>query len=101
MTGPVKLKTAGLVHPKVPAQAIATLIVTALAYYGISLPPEVSAALGVVLGFAAGYYAPAAPTVSARTRASRVRSEAGQVGIELVLVILVVLILVFVLLRLV
>jgi putative flippase GtrA len=99
MTGPVKLKTAGIAA-KVPAQALATLVVSALAYYGIDLDAQVSAAVGVAVGFAAGYAAPAAPTVSARTRRSRVRSEAGQVGVEAVVVLLVVVILVIVLLRL-
>jgi hypothetical protein len=64
--GPVRLKTAGLVHPKVPAQALTTLAVAALAHFGLDIDDETSAAIGVVLGFAAGYLAPAAPTVTTR-----------------------------------
>jgi hypothetical protein len=93
-SGPVRLKTAGL-NPKVPVQAIATLIVAALAHFGLDLDDELSAALAVVIGFAAGYIAPPAPTVTARRRSS----ESGQGLIELVVVVLVILILVFVLLR--
>jgi hypothetical protein len=89
-------KTAGL-HPKVPIQAVTTLLVAALAHFGLDLDDELSGALALVLGFAAGYLAPAAPTVTARRRPS----EAGQVGIEAVVVVLVIVILVIVLLRLV
>lgn len=64
--GPVRLKTAGLVHPKVPAQALATLAVAALAHFGLDIDDELSAAIGVIVGFAAGYLAPAAPTVTTR-----------------------------------
>jgi hypothetical protein len=83
MTGPTKLKTAGL-HPKVPAQAVATLAVAALAYYGIDLDAELAAALGVVLGFGAGVAAPAATSLPDRSRASRVRSQAGHTLPELI-----------------
>lgn len=55
------MKTVGL-SPKVPVQAITTVIVAAAAYFGIDLSPEVSAAIGTLIGFAAGYLAPAAPT---------------------------------------
>jgi hypothetical protein len=88
------LKTAGL-SPKVPTQAITTLIVAALAHFGLDLDDELSGAIALVLGFAAGYLAPPAPTVTARRRPS----EAGQGLVELVIVVLVILILVFVLLR--
>jgi hypothetical protein len=49
-------KTKG-VSPKVPAQAVATLAVAALAYFGVDLSPEVSAAIGVVVGIVAGWFA--------------------------------------------
>lgn len=56
----MKLKTQGL-SLKIPAQAVTTLVVAALAHFGVDLDAETSAALGVVLGFVAGYFAPAAP----------------------------------------
>jgi hypothetical protein len=77
----VKLKTQGLA-PKVPVQAVTSLIVAALAYYGVDLDAEVSAALGVVLGFAAGIVAPAAPV--AKVRVSR-KAEAGYGVVELLI----------------
>jgi hypothetical protein len=64
-SGPVKIKTAGL-HPKVPWQAITTVAAFALASFGVDLSPEVSAALGVVIGSGAGVLAPAAHTVTTR-----------------------------------
>jgi hypothetical protein len=48
------------VSPKVPVQAVVTVAVSALAFFGIDLSPEVSGALGVVVGFIAGVAAPAA-----------------------------------------
>ncbi len=55
------MKTLGI-SPKVPVQAVVTIIVAALAYFGVELSPEVSAAIATLLGFIAGYLAPAAPT---------------------------------------
>jgi hypothetical protein len=92
----VKLRTAGL-HPKVPAQAITALIVSALAYYGVSLDPEVSGALGVVAGFVAGLAAPAVPALP--VPAKRIDGEAGQGLVELVIGVLLILILIVVLFR--
>lgn len=53
-------KTAGL-SPKVPVQAITTVLVALLAYAGINLEPSVSLAVATLLGFAAGYIAPPGP----------------------------------------
>lgn len=50
-------QTQGL-SPKVPVQAITTVLVALLAYAGIDLEPSVSLAIGTLLGFVAGYYAP-------------------------------------------
>jgi hypothetical protein len=76
----VKLKTQGLA-PKVPVQAVTSLIIAALAYYGVDLDAEVSAALGVVLGFAAGIVAPAAPVAKVRVK----KNEAGYGVVELLI----------------
>lgn len=81
----MKLKTQGL-SLKIPAQAITTLVVGALAYFGVDLDPELSAALGVVIGFAAGYLAPAAPV----TLVPVADREAGLTFIEVVIVLLVI-----------
>ncbi len=48
-----KQKTVG-VSPKVPAQAIATVIVFIAARFGLELDPELAGALGVLIGAAAG-----------------------------------------------
>lgn len=93
----MKLKTAGLVHPKVPIQAITTLVVAALAYFGVDLDPEASAAIGVVGGFIAGYFAPAAPTVTRRVR----KREAGYGLIELLFALVLLILLVWLILALV
>lgn len=58
------MKTIGL-NPKVPVQAIVTIIVAAASYLGVELSPEISGALGILIGFAAGYLAPAAPVQAA------------------------------------
>jgi hypothetical protein len=92
----VKIKTVGLAK-KVPWQSGVTLVVAALAYYGVDLDPEVSAALGVIAGFAAGIGAPATPVVP--VPAKRIDGEAGQGLVELVIGVLLILILVVVLLR--
>jgi hypothetical protein len=73
------IKTVGLAK-KVPWQAGTTLIVAALAYYGVDLDPEVSAALGVVAGFIGGWFAPAAVAVPVPST----NPEAGYTLIELV-----------------
>lgn len=83
----MKLKTQGL-SLKIPAQAVTTLVVAGLAYFGVDLDPEVSAALGVVLGFVAGYLAPAAPTAVVPTTRT---AEAGQSGIQTLMIIALVL----------
>lgn len=58
-------KTIG-VDPKVPVQAIATVIVALAAYFGLELSEEVSVALAVVLGTIAGIAAPAPNTQEVR-----------------------------------
>jgi hypothetical protein len=54
-------KTVG-VDLKVPIQALVTLAVSALAYFGIDLDPEVAAAIGVLVGVIAGALGPAPTT---------------------------------------
>jgi hypothetical protein len=105
MTGPTKLRTAGIAAKTV----VATVLPLAAGLVLLLLDKLAGAAIddtvwltlfGSSPGLALGtYQAPAAQTVTARTRASRARSEAGQGLIELVIVVLVILILVFVLLR--
>jgi hypothetical protein len=59
--GDVKSETQGW-DPKVPIQAVVTLAVSALAYFGVELEPEVSAAIGVLLGILAARFGPAPDT---------------------------------------
>jgi hypothetical protein len=54
-------KTDGL-DPKVPIQAFVTILVAALAYFGVDLDPEVAGAIGIVLGAIAAIAGPAAKT---------------------------------------
>lgn len=54
----MKRRTVGI-DPKVPIQALVTVLVAIAAYYGIELDKETSAALAIVLGTVAGYFAPA------------------------------------------
>jgi succinate-acetate transporter protein len=63
----VKRKTDG-VDPNVPVQALVTLLVAVLAYFGVDLDAEVAGALGVVVGAAAAYWAPAARTIVVRSK---------------------------------
>ena len=56
-TAPTKLKTVG-VSPKVPVQAIVTVIVAALAYFGVELSAEVSGILAAIAGIIGGVAAP-------------------------------------------
>jgi hypothetical protein len=63
----VKRKTDGL-DPKVPVQAVVTLLVAVLAYFGVDLDAEVAGALGVVAGAAAAYWAPPARTLYVRSK---------------------------------
>ncbi len=58
-------KTIG-VDPKVPVQALATVIVALAAYFGLELTEELSVALAVLIGAAAGVLSPAANTVVER-----------------------------------
>jgi hypothetical protein len=55
-------KTVG-VDPKVPIQAVVTVAVWLLAYFGVDLTPEVSTAISVLLGVIAGALSPAPKTV--------------------------------------
>jgi len=57
----MKRRTVG-VDPKVPIQALVTVLVALLAYFGVDLDKETSAALAVVLGAIAGILAPAPRT---------------------------------------
>lgn len=47
------MKTRG-VSPKVPVQAIATVIAFALSYFAIDLDPEVAGAIAVLCGIGGG-----------------------------------------------
>lgn len=85
----MKTVTDGL-NPKVPIQSITTILVAALAYFGVNLDAEVSAALGVVVGFVAGYLAPPAP----------VKHEAGYGVIELLFALILLVLLIWLVLRL-
>lgn len=60
---PTTTKTAGL-NPKVPTQAVVTLVVFVAAYFGIDLDAELALALSTILGFVAGVAAPPSPTVA-------------------------------------
>jgi hypothetical protein len=50
---PTKNKTVG-VSPKVPTQAIVSVVTFLLAYFGVDLSPEASAAIAAVLGVIGG-----------------------------------------------
>lgn len=56
-------KTVGL-NPKVPTQAIVSVIVFVAAHFGFDIEPELAIALATVLGFAAGVKAPPSPTIT-------------------------------------
>lgn len=58
-------RTKGL-DPKVPAQALAAIIVFVLAKFGLDLDADVSAAIATLIGFIAGVAAPAATTFTRR-----------------------------------
>jgi hypothetical protein len=51
------MRTRG-VSPKVPAQALVTVLVWLAAYFGIELPADVAGALAVLIGAGAGVAAP-------------------------------------------
>lgn len=55
-------KTVG-VDPKLPVQAVVTIVVAVLAYFGVDLDEAAAGALGVLAGVIAGYFAPAPKTV--------------------------------------
>jgi xanthine/uracil permease len=61
----MKKETVG-VDPKLPIQAIVTILVAVAAYFGIELSEELSVALGVVLGAVAAYFGPAASVQAKR-----------------------------------
>lgn len=50
------MKTVGL-SPKVPTQAVVSIIVFALTYFGFQVSPEVAAAIATLLGAAGGWFA--------------------------------------------
>lgn len=92
------MRTCGI-SPKVPAQAIVTVLAFIVAHFGIELDDDVSAALAVILGAAAGYQAPPGDVVQPKVgeasddvlladRATRQRI-AGQSLVELVIVLFV------------
>jgi hypothetical protein len=58
----MKRRTVGI-DLKVPAQALATILVFVLTRYGIELDTATSGAISVLLGVVLGYFAPAPATV--------------------------------------
>lgn len=54
-------KTVG-VDPKVPVQAITTVVWFLATYFGLDLDAEVAGAVAVLIGLVAGYFSPAATT---------------------------------------
>ncbi len=52
-----KPKTVGT-SPKVPVQAIVSVVAFVVAYFGVELSPEASGAISALLGIAGGYFAP-------------------------------------------
>lgn len=97
----MKRKTQG-VDLKVPAQALSTVIVFLLSYFGIDLPAEVAAAIAVLIGAALGALAPAPKTVIRQTRTRPdVKSAEGMYDpIYLIVLIIVIVVLVWVVTRL-
>lgn len=65
-----KRRTLG-VDPKVPAQAIVTILVWLLAHYGIDLDADVAAAVSIIVGVLLGVLAPAPRTVNVPARERR------------------------------
>jgi hypothetical protein len=65
-----KRRTMG-VDPKVPAQAVVTILVWLLAHYGIDLDADVAAAISVVIGVLLGVLAPAPRTVTVPAKEKR------------------------------
>lgn len=59
----MKFKTEG-VDPKVPAQALATIVTFVAARYGLEIDKETSGALAVVIGTLVAFFAPAPKTVA-------------------------------------
>lgn len=71
MASDVKRKTVG-VDPKVPAQAVVTILVWLLAHYGIDLDADVAAAISVIVGvLLAALFAPAPTTIAVPKRQRR------------------------------
>lgn len=70
MPAATKRRTMG-VDPKVPAQAVATIVVWVLAYFAIDLDAEVATAISVLLGIPFGVLAPAPRTVTVPARDRR------------------------------
>jgi hypothetical protein len=66
----MKRKTLG-VDPKVPAQAIVTILVWLLAHYGIDLDADVSAAVSILVGVLLGVFAPAPKTINLPAKGPR------------------------------
>jgi uncharacterized membrane protein YkvA (DUF1232 family) len=66
----LKFKTLG-VDPKVPIQALVTLAIAALAYFGIDLSPEVSGAIGVIVGIIVAALGPAPATIQVPAKPPR------------------------------
>ncbi len=59
----MKFRTEG-VDPKVPAQALATIVAFIAARYGLDIDRETSGAIAVVLGVLIAFFAPAPKTVA-------------------------------------
>lgn len=60
----IEQKTVG-VSPKVPLQAITTIVVFAAAYFGFELPPGAAGAIATLLGIVAGVRAAPGTVINA------------------------------------
>lgn len=87
-------KTIG-VDPKVPAQAVTTIVAFVLGYFGIDLDPVLAGAIATVLGVVIGALAPAPKTKLVPQGRESLKSEVGQYD-PVYLLVLVVLIIVVV-----
>lgn len=81
----MKYKTVGL-DPKLPTQAVVVVIAFVLSHFGVNLTVEVSLALATIIGFVAGFFAPAPKT----TLAPKKNGEAGFYDPIYILVLLIV-----------
>lgn len=87
----MKRKTVGI-DLKVPAQALAFVVAFVAGYFGLEMDAEVVLALSTIIGFFAGYFAPAPKVTEVPvTTKDRWRQQNGYGPIEVVLVLAVLL----------